>query len=155
MLILLHRIRRRQEDVYDHVSSLVRATVSGYNTTIFAYGSTGSGKSYTMTGNSSDPGIIPRALSDVFTIIETTTSQERSDVFFYVRLSYVELYNNSFRNLLDFASKELGIKEAENSAAADFNASLSFAPSQRKGEPTSPQNKAHISRSEKIEVWFL
>ena len=37
-----------QEDIYASVSSLVKATVNGYNTTIFAYGCTGSGKSYTM-----------------------------------------------------------------------------------------------------------
>jgi hypothetical protein len=45
-----------QEDIYRSVSSMVKATVRGYNTTIFAYGCTGSGKSYTMTGNSSAPG---------------------------------------------------------------------------------------------------
>ena len=96
-----------QDEVYEHVSSLVRATIRGYNTTIFAYGSTGSGKSYTMTGNNAAPGIIPRAVSEIFSIIETTAVQE-NDVYFYVRMSYVELYNNNFRNLLDFGSKENG-----------------------------------------------
>ena len=99
-----------QEELYKHVSTHVKATVRGYNTTIFAYGSTGSGKSYTMTGNHAAPGIIPRAISEIFSIIETTAAQEQ-DVFFYVRLSYVELYNNNFRNLLEFASKELTAKD--------------------------------------------
>lgn len=90
-----------QEDVYSCVSSLVRATVKGYNTTIFAYGCTGSGKSFTMTGTNERPGIIPRAVSEIFSIIERTAVQEH-DVFFMVRMSYVELYNNNFRNLLDF-----------------------------------------------------
>jgi kinesin family protein 22 len=63
-----------------------------------------------MTGNSTAPGIIPRAISEIFSIIEATAAEE-SDVFFYVRLSYVELYNNNFRNLLEFASKELAAKE--------------------------------------------
>ena len=103
-----------QEAVYESVSAHVKATVKGYNATIFAYGSTGSGKSYTMTGTSSTPGIIPRAISEIFSIIEMTAAEEQ-DVFFYVRLSYVELYNNSFRNLLEFASKELGReKEAKD-----------------------------------------
>eukprot|EP01035_Chromulina_nebulosa_P018771 gene18771-24538_t len=101
-----------QEDIYKSVSPLVKATVRGYNTTIFAYGCTGSGKSFTMTGNSTNPGIIPRAISEIFSIIEETAAQE-SDVFFYVRMSYVELYNNNFRNLLEFASKELALKESE------------------------------------------
>ena len=102
-----------QEDIYGSVSSLVKATVRGYNTTIFAYGCTGSGKSFTMTGNGSAPGIIPRAISEIFSIIEETAATE-SDVFFYVRISYVELYNNHFRNLLDFAAKELSAKDREN-----------------------------------------
>lgn len=134
-----------QDDVYDHVNALVRATVNGYNTTIFAYGSTGSGKSYTMTGNSSDPGIIPRAISDIFSIIETTTSEE-NDVFFYVRLSYVELYNNNFRNLIEFASKELSSRESDVVSEQDSN-NLSLS-----NRILVSPSSTNISRSEKIEV---
>ena len=65
-----------------------------------------------MTGCSSAPGVIPRAVSDIFSMIETTTNIE-NDVYFYVRLSYVELYNNLFRNLLEFASKDLKDKDKE------------------------------------------
>eukprot|EP00605_Chrysophyceae_sp_TOSAG23-4_P002219 GSChrysophyteH1.ASY1.ANO1.2462.1 assembled CDS len=101
-----------QEELYKEISAHVNATVRGYNTTVFAYGSTGSGKTYTMTGNSSAPGIIPRAISEIFSIVEATAAREK-DVFFYVRLSYVELYNNTFRNLLEQASNELAAKEAE------------------------------------------
>jgi hypothetical protein len=68
----------------------------GYNATIFALGCTGSGKTFTMTGTNQSPGIIPRAISEIFSIIEQTAAQEK-DVFFYVRLSFVELYNNNFR----------------------------------------------------------
>jgi len=74
---------------------------------------TGSGKSFTMTGNGSAPGIIPRAISGIFTIIEDTAACE-SDVYFYVRISYVELYNNNFRNLLEFAAKDLIAKDNSN-----------------------------------------
>jgi Kinesin motor domain len=132
-----------QEDIYQSISAHVKATVRGYNTTIFAYGSTGSGKSYTMTGNSSAPGIIPRAISEVFSIIEATAAQE-SDVFFYVRLSYVELYNNNFRNLLEFASKELSVKEKGKTSEEDEN----------NLRPDSP-SKLHpglVQRTDKIEV---
>jgi hypothetical protein len=109
-----------QEEVYTHVSSLVQATIKGYNTTIFAYGCTGSGKSYTMTGNSAAPGIIPRAVSEIFDTIETTADQEH-DVYFYVRMSYVELYNNNFRNLLDFhpAGPEFGGSNSARSHLED------------------------------------
>ena len=131
-----------QEDVYQSVSAHVKATVRGYNTTIFAYGSTGSGKSYTMTGNSTAPGIIPRAISEIFSIIEATAAQE-SDVFFYVRLSYVELYNNNFKNLLEFASKELSAKErASERESVD------------KGRSTSPTqiHPGLAHKTDKIEV---
>ena len=136
-----------QEDVYQSVSAHVKATVRGYNTTIFAYGSTGSGKSYTMTGNSTAPGIIPRAISEIFSIIEATAAQE-SDVFFYVRLSYVELYNNNFKNLLEFASKELSLKE-KNSEKDDFEELP-----EARGRSTSPtqMHPGLSSRTDKIEV---
>jgi hypothetical protein len=124
-----------QEDMYNSVSTHVKATVRGYNTTIFAYGSTGSGKSFTMTGNNTSPGIIPRAISEIFSIIETTAAQQEQDVFFYVRLSYVELYNNNFRNLLESASKELALKE--NDKLMDSSSRI-------------PPNSS--SRNDKIEV---
>ena len=140
-----------QEDIYKNVSTYVKATVRGYNTTIFAYGSTGSGKSYTMTGTSACPGIIPRAISEIFSIIETTAAQEQ-DVFFYVRLSYVELYNNNFRNLLEFASKELALKEKEN-CPDDSNINDALNDSRiLKMTPTPSQHPGFSQRNEKIEV---
>lgn len=73
-----------------------------------------SGKSYTMTGNKLAPGIIPRAIGDLFRHIENTAAAE-SDAFFYVRLSYVELYNNNFRNLLENVSKDVIQRQSLNS----------------------------------------
>jgi hypothetical protein len=49
-----------------------------------------------MSGTSSNPGIVPRAISEIFSMIEATAAEEK-DVYFYVRLSLVELYNNNFR----------------------------------------------------------
>lgn len=113
-----------QEDIYQHVAQHVEATVRGYNTTIFAYGATGSGKSYTMTGDKNAPGIIPRAIGDLFRHIEKSAASE-SDVFFYVRLSYVELYNNSFRNLLEHVSKERTTGGSNGSTTGSINLSMS------------------------------
>jgi len=103
-----------QEDIYEYVADHVLETIRGYNTTIFAYGATGSGKSFTMTGNKMEPGIIPRAIGDLFRHIENAAAVE-NDAFFYVRLSYVELYNNNFRNLLENASKEIFNRLSHNS----------------------------------------
>ena len=143
-----------QEDIYQSVSAHVKATVRGYNTTIFAYGSTGSGKSFTMTGTSSAPGIIPRAISEIFSIIEATAAQER-DVFFYVRLSYVELYNNKFRNLLEAASKDLALKERNSDRGGGLDESDEHnMNNSNHGRSTSP-TKIHpglLQRTDKIEV---
>lgn len=76
-------------------------------------GSTGSGKSFTMTGERSAPGVIPRAITEIFNLIKQT-QQTDADVHFLVRMSYVELYNNNFRNLLEFASKDLPNSQQTN-----------------------------------------
>lgn len=67
-----------------------------------------------MTGNKMAPGIIPRAIGDLFRHIENAAAVE-NDAFFYVRLSYVELYNNNFRNLLENISKEWLHRQSQNS----------------------------------------
>ena len=142
-----------QEDVYQAISAHVKATVRGYNTTIFAYGSTGSGKSYTMTGNSTAPGIIPRAISEIFSIIEATAAQE-SDVFFYVRLSYVELYNNNFRNLLEFASKELSAKEKGKPSEEDESNLRPDSPSKLHPGLTQRTDKIEVRESQSAGVFL-
>jgi kinesin family member 11 len=76
--------------------------LAGYNCTIFAYGQTGTGKTYTMTGDMSDTfgsfsdaaGIIPRVLHNLFTKLEAS-GEECS-----VKCSFIELYNEELRDLL-------------------------------------------------------
>lgn len=145
-----------QEQVYAKVAQHAKAVIGGYNTTIFAYGSTGSGKSHTMTGTSAQPGIIPRVVSEIFSIIEKTTALE-NDTLFYVRISYVELYNNNFRNLLEVASKELGFldKEEQKGKANRRSSTGSMNEGQREefNAATSRNNHHHAaSNSQKIEV---
>ncbi|XP_044009042.1 kinesin-like protein KIF19 isoform X2 [Aphidius gifuensis] len=56
-----------QEEVYEGTTkTLVQDIINGYNATVFAYGATGAGKTHTMVGNPSDPGIMVRALNDIF-----------------------------------------------------------------------------------------
>lgn len=56
-----------QEEVYEETTkNLAQDVLNGYNATVFAYGATGSGKTYTMVGTSSNPGIMVRALNDIF-----------------------------------------------------------------------------------------
>ena len=95
-----------QEDVYRTVRPLIESVVEGFNATIFAYGSTGSGKTFTLTGTEDCPGIFPRAVQDIFTML--ADAKRRQDTLHptctpmttEVRLSIVELYNGDLRDLL-------------------------------------------------------
>ncbi|XP_037397815.1 kinesin-like protein KIF13B isoform X2 [Pygocentrus nattereri] len=78
--------------------SLLHNAFQGYNACIFAYGQTGSGKSYTMMGSVDQPGLIPRLCSSLF---ERTVQQQREEESFTVEVSYMEIYNEKVRDLLD------------------------------------------------------
>lgn len=73
-LLLLDQIYGKNEnskDIYDKsASDVVRSAMEGINGTIFAYGQTSSGKTFTMKGNHQYPGIIPLAIQDIFKYIE-------------------------------------------------------------------------------------
>ena len=77
--------------------SHVHAAMEGYNAVIFAYGQTASGKTYTLSGDATgqEPGIIPRAMKDVFSFIRRTEKRE-----YLLRCSYLEIYNESIIDLL-------------------------------------------------------
>uniref|UniRef100_A0A3Q3WYP8 Uncharacterized protein n=1 Tax=Mola mola TaxID=94237 RepID=A0A3Q3WYP8_MOLML len=78
--------------------SLLQNAFQGYNACIFAYGQTGSGKSYTMMGSGDQPGLIPRLCSALF---ERTQKEQREEESFAVEVSYMEIYNEKVRDLLD------------------------------------------------------
>ncbi|RKP25178.1 kinesin motor domain-containing protein, partial [Syncephalis pseudoplumigaleata] len=83
----------------DIVAPILKEVLDGYNCTIFAYGQTGTGKTYTMEGDLEDvegyhAGIIPRTLDRLFQLLDPDMSE------FSVKLSYSELYNEELRDLL-------------------------------------------------------
>ncbi|KAJ7784550.1 P-loop containing nucleoside triphosphate hydrolase protein [Mycena metata] len=73
----------------------VHAFMSGYNAVVFAYGQTASGKTYTLSGSDEQPGIIPRAIREIFAFIRATPSRE-----YLLRCSYLEIYNETIHDLL-------------------------------------------------------
>ena len=81
----------------DTAQPLVADVLQGYNATIFAYGQTGTGKTHTMMGSDSDPGIIPRVAEALFDGV--CESDENID--FTIAVSYVEIYMEKIRCLLD------------------------------------------------------
>ncbi|XP_017311279.2 kinesin-like protein KIF13B [Ictalurus punctatus] len=78
--------------------NLLDNAFQGYNACIFAYGQTGSGKSYTMMGSDEQPGLIPRLCSSLF---ERVVHEQREGESFTVEVSYMEIYNERVRDLLD------------------------------------------------------
>jgi len=88
-----------QEDVYSTVAEeIVENVIGGYNGTVFCYGQTGAGKTYTMSGNPAayqHRGIVPRAIAQIFREVDMRVEKE-----FTVRVSYLEIYNESMYDLL-------------------------------------------------------
>lgn len=95
------------EDLYESLASpIVEAALSGFNATVFAYGQTSSGKTHTMLGHPDDLGITPRAISHVLRFM--TSSKTRR---YLIRASYVEIYNDKIRDLINPQSADLHIRE--------------------------------------------
>ncbi|XP_037086558.1 kinesin-like protein KIF3A [Pollicipes pollicipes] len=102
----------KQFDIYNQVARpIVENVLEGYNGTIFAYGQTGTGKTFTMEGVRSvaeKKGIIPNSFAHIFGHI----SKAAGDTKFLVRVSYLEIYNEEVRDLLGkVQSQRLEVKE--------------------------------------------
>uniref|UniRef100_A0A2C9M5X8 Kinesin motor domain-containing protein n=1 Tax=Biomphalaria glabrata TaxID=6526 RepID=A0A2C9M5X8_BIOGL len=91
------------QTIYDHVAkNVVLSAMEGYNATLFMYGQTASGKTYTVNH------IRQEALTTIYDFIENSPDRE-----FLLRISYLELYNERFEDLLsnDGESKPLMLRE--------------------------------------------
>ncbi|XAR61991.1 Plus-end-directed kinesin ATPase [Bertholletia excelsa] len=96
------------ERVYELLTrEIIDAAVEGFNGTAFAYGQTSSGKTYTMNGSENDPGIIHRAVKDIFAKIQMKTDRE-----FLIRVSYMEIYNEEINDLFAVENQKLPIHES-------------------------------------------
>ncbi|XP_018593122.2 kinesin-like protein KIF3B isoform X2 [Scleropages formosus] len=101
----------KQVELYDETfRPLVDSVLQGFNGTIFAYGQTGTGKTYTMEGVRNDPekrGVIPNSFEHIFTHISRSQNQQ-----YLVRASYLEIYQEEIRDLLSKdQSRRLELKE--------------------------------------------
>uniref|UniRef100_UPI0035901023 kinesin-like protein KIF13A n=1 Tax=Myxine glutinosa TaxID=7769 RepID=UPI0035901023 len=88
-----------QQQVFECMGKdILENAFQGYNACIFAYGQTGSGKSYTMMGSNEQPGLIPRLCSELFTRV---AKEQCEELMVKVEVSYMEIYNERVRDLLD------------------------------------------------------
>ncbi|RXN32237.1 kinesin KIF13B [Labeo rohita] len=102
--------------------SLLDSAFQGYNACIFAYGQTGSGKSYTMMGAAEQPGLIPRLCSSLF---ERTVKEQREGESFTVEVSYMEIYNEKVRDLLDPKGSRQALRVREHKVFGPYVDGLS------------------------------
>ena len=93
---ILHNVA--QEEVFEYVKTMISGATHGFNGTVFAYGPTGSGKTFTMSGSSSNfnyRGIIPRSITRLFQELGGKVDFESK-----VSISYLEIYNEIIFDLL-------------------------------------------------------
>ncbi|KAK2804034.1 kinesin-like protein Klp8 [Onygenales sp. PD_10] len=94
-----------QEDLFKDLGApLLDNAFQGYNNCIFAYGQTGSGKSYSMMGYGEEAGVIPKICKDMFQRIAAIQSADKN-LTCTVEVSYLEIYNERVRDLLNPATK--------------------------------------------------
>lgn len=102
-----------QQDVYHNTTRpLLDSVLDGFNSTVFAYGATGCGKTHTISGTVDQPGIIFLTMKELFQRIEELQDTKHVDV----SLSYLEIYNETIRDLMqpDNGGKLLTLREDAN-----------------------------------------
>ncbi|CAG9536167.1 unnamed protein product [Cercopithifilaria johnstoni] len=105
----------RTQDVYDKsAKDVVESAMAGYNGTLFAYGQTASGKTYTMFGTDNAEGIVQMALDTIFAKI-----LEGNGKRYMLRISCIEIYNEKVRDLLSDSVADLPVKEFKEKTIVD------------------------------------
>ncbi|KAH9447234.1 hypothetical protein Pst134EA_029267 [Puccinia striiformis f. sp. tritici] len=103
-----------QEDVYHgSAQDLIDGVLGGFNATVFAYGATGCGKTHTITGTPQSPGIVYLLMKDLFGRITDQEEETTTEI----SISYLEIYNETIRDLLNPNAPVLNLREA-NSAVS-------------------------------------
>ncbi|KAL9046841.1 MAG: hypothetical protein Q9214_000431 [Letrouitia sp. 1 TL-2023] len=107
-----------QDHLFNDLGSpLLDNAFKGYNNCIFAYGQTGSGKSYSMMGYGEESGVIPRICENMFERI--TELQKDKNLTYTVEVSYLEIYNERVRDLLNPSTKG-NLKVREHPATGPY-----------------------------------
>ncbi|XP_062954480.1 kinesin-like protein KIF13A isoform X4 [Cynocephalus volans] len=101
---------------------ILEKAFQGYNACIFAYGQTGSGKSFSMMGHAEQLGLIPRLCCALFKRI---SSEQNESQTFKVEVSYMEIYNEKVRDLLDPKGSRQSLKVREHKVLGPYVDGLS------------------------------
>lgn len=104
-----------QTEVYEATTKgLLDSVLDGYNATVFAYGATGCGKTHTITGTPQMPGIIFLTMQELFEKINDCSDEKHTEI----SLSYLEIYNETIRDLLVPGGSKQGLMLREDSNQA-------------------------------------
>ncbi|KAI1350770.1 kinesin motor domain-containing protein [Xylaria sp. FL0043] len=104
-----------QTEVYESTTKgLLDSVLDGYNATVFAYGATGCGKTHTITGTTQMPGIIFLTMQELFEKINDCSDEKHTEI----SLSYLEIYNETIRDLLVPGGSKQGLMMREDSNQA-------------------------------------
>ena len=111
-----------QAEVYEATTrNVLDSVLDGYNATVFAYGATGCGKTHTITGTIQQPGIIFLTMQELFERIADRSEEKTTEV----SLSYLEIYNETIRDLLVPGGSKGGLMLREDANQAVSVAGLS------------------------------
>eukprot|EP00746_Dinoflagellata_sp_MGD_P008694 gnl/MRDRNA2_/MRDRNA2_117424_c0_seq1.p1 gnl/MRDRNA2_/MRDRNA2_117424_c0~~gnl/MRDRNA2_/MRDRNA2_117424_c0_seq1.p1 ORF type:complete len:757 (-),score=131.91 gnl/MRDRNA2_/MRDRNA2_117424_c0_seq1:630-2780(-) len=137
-----------QEELFSECRNLVQSVVDGYPVTLFCYGQTGAGKTYTMYGNEEHPGIAPRAVSELFHLREEKVDQQEIHIY----ASMVELYNNDLVDLLKNAGYDH--QRIEGQSSSNRRSSKAGSAISKPKHAAIPNRQGFIikSKSEAIEI---
>ncbi|KAJ8364366.1 hypothetical protein SKAU_G00131970 [Synaphobranchus kaupii] len=100
----------QQEVFLTSVKPILPHLLNGQNACVFAYGPTGAGKTHTMLGTQEEPGVIPRAVREVFRLVRVQ-EKEGDDWDYTIDMSYLEIYNEKVLDLLSPSTQDLHIRE--------------------------------------------
>lgn len=106
-----------QQEVFERTAApLLDGVLDGYNATVFAYGATGCGKTHTVSGSESQPGLVPLAMRALYDRMECGRATELS-------VSYLEIYNERIRDLLapETPSSRLVLREDDRRRISVLN----------------------------------
>ena len=88
----------QQEKVFNLTTQfLIEGILNGYNSTVFAYGATGAGKTFTMLGNQVNPGIMYQTMKEIFEQLQDL----KIDREYEIKVSFLEIYNENIRDLIE------------------------------------------------------
>jgi len=97
-----------QTEIFKHTTKyLVEGVLHGFNATVFAYGATGAGKTYTMIGTTENPGNMFTTLKHLF----TKMNEMKRENMYSVRVSFLEIYNEMIKDLIVQSSDVLDLRE--------------------------------------------